>query len=106
MSEPDRGRRVTARRASAVVVAGLVVGLFSGLALGVVWWQLAPSVPVIVRPGDSFPQGFQPEGYLAADATFGVPIAASVCRIWRCRLLRSTTSSSAMRRWPTPAAAR
>ena len=72
MSEPDRGRRVTARRASAVVVAGRVVGLFSGLALGVVWWQLAPSVPVIVRPGDSFPQGFQPEGYLAADATFGL----------------------------------
>lgn len=61
-----------ARRASAVVAAGLVVGLFSGLALGVVWWQLAPRVPLVVRPDISYPQGYQPEGYLAADATFGV----------------------------------
>ena len=38
--------------------------------------------------------------------TFGVPMRASVCRICRCRLLRSTTSSSAMRNVPMPAAAR
>jgi hypothetical protein len=62
----------TARRASAVIVAGLIVGLVSGLALGVVWWRLAPRVPVVVRPGVSFPQGYQPEGYLAADAAFGI----------------------------------
>jgi hypothetical protein len=62
----------TARKASAVIAAGLIVGLVSGLALGVVWWRLAPRVPVVVRPGDSFPQGYQPEGYLAADAAFGV----------------------------------
>lgn len=62
----------TARRASAVIVAGLVVGLVSGLALGVVWWQLAPRVPLLVRPGAAYPQGYQPEGYLAADATFGL----------------------------------
>ena len=35
MSEPDRGRRVTARRASAVVVAGLVVGVVVGLGLAI-----------------------------------------------------------------------
>ena len=64
--------RSTARKASAVIVAGLVVGLVSGLALGVVWWRLAPRVPVVVQPGASFPQGYQPEGYLAADAAFGV----------------------------------
>lgn len=61
-----------ARRASAVVIAGIVVGVVSGLALGVVWWRLAPRVPVVIQPGDSYPQGFQPEGYLAADATFGI----------------------------------
>ena len=62
----------TARKASAVIVAGLVVGLVSGLALGVVWWRLAPRVPLVVQPGVSYPQGYQPEGYLAADAAFGV----------------------------------
>jgi hypothetical protein len=62
----------TARKASAVIVAGAIVGLVSGLALGVVWWQLAPRVPVVVQPGAAFPQSYQPEGYLAADATFGL----------------------------------
>jgi hypothetical protein len=61
-----------ARRASAVILAGLIVGLISGLALGVVWWRLAPRVPVVIQPGVSYPQGYQPEGYLAADAAFGV----------------------------------
>lgn len=60
-----------ARKASAVITAGLVVGLVSGLALGVVWWGLAPRVPLIVQPGGSFPQGYQPEGFLAADVAFG-----------------------------------
>jgi hypothetical protein len=62
----------TARKASAVIVAGLVVGLVSGAALGVVWWALAPRVPLVVRPGVSFPEVYQPEGYLAADVAFGV----------------------------------
>lgn len=61
-----------ARRASAVIVAGLIVGAISGMALGVVWWRMAPRVPVVVQPGVSYPQGFQPEGYLAADLTFAV----------------------------------
>jgi hypothetical protein len=61
----------TARKASAVVVAGLVTGVVSGAALGVVWWALAPKVPLVIHSGGSYPQGYQPEGYLAADATFG-----------------------------------
>jgi hypothetical protein len=61
----------TARKASAVIVAGLIVGAVSGLALGVVWWQLAPRVPVLVQQGGAFPEAYQPEGYLAADAAFG-----------------------------------
>jgi hypothetical protein len=60
-----------ARKASAVVVAGLIFGLVSGVALGVVWWRLAPRVPVVVQPGGVFPDAYQPEGFLAADAAFG-----------------------------------
>ena len=84
----------TARKASAVIVAGLVVGLVSGLALGVVWWRLAPRVPLVVRPGDSFPQGYQPEGYLASEAAFGalaliagVAITIGLANMRRDRLL-------------------
>lgn len=64
---------MTARKASAVIVAGLIFGLISGAALGVVWWRMAPTVPLVIRPGaGSYPEGFQPEGYLASDATFGL----------------------------------
>jgi hypothetical protein len=62
----------TTRKASAVIAAGLVIGAVSGVALGVVWWKLAPRVPLIVRPDVSYPENYQPEGYLAADAAFGV----------------------------------
>lgn len=62
----------TGRKASAVILAGLIVGLVSGVALGVVWWQLAPRVPLVVRPGGAVPESYQPEGFLAADATFGL----------------------------------
>ena len=72
MSDATSTRVHTARRASVVVIAGVIVGLFSGLALGVVWWRLAPRVPQVVEQGASYPQGYQPEGYLAADAAFGV----------------------------------
>lgn len=72
MSDADVPERSLSRRASAVIVAGLLVGFVSGLALGVVWWRLAPRVPLVVQPGVSYPQGYQPEGYLAADATFGL----------------------------------
>jgi hypothetical protein len=51
----------------------VLVGLVSGAALGVVWWKMAPRVPVIVRPeSGAYPEGFQPEGYLAADVTFAI----------------------------------
>ncbi len=61
------------RKASAVIIAGLVVGLISGAALGVVWWQLAPSIPLLVRPeSGAYPEGYQPEGYLASDVTFAI----------------------------------
>lgn len=58
------------RRASAVVGAGLVMGALVGAALGVLWWQLAPRVPVVISGADARPDGFQPDGYLAADVAF------------------------------------
>jgi hypothetical protein len=58
------------RRASAVVSAGLVIGALAGAALGVLWWRLAPRVPVVVSDASARPDGFQPEGYLAADVAF------------------------------------
>ncbi len=53
-----------------VVVAGLLVGTLSGMALGVLWWRLAPRASVAVRPEGVRPEGFQPEEYLAADVSF------------------------------------
>ncbi|MBU6244424.1 MAG: hypothetical protein KGP12_04330 [Actinomycetales bacterium] len=61
-----------ARRASAVIAAGGAFGLLAGVALGVLWWRLAPRVPLVVRPGESYPQGYQPDGYLGADVSFAI----------------------------------
>lgn len=61
--KPERPER-------SVVVAGLLVGALSGIALGVVWWRLAPRASVVIRPEGVRPQGFQPEEFLAADVSF------------------------------------
>ena len=53
-----------------LVIAGVVSGLFSGAALGVLWWRLAPRATVAVRPDGARPEGYQPEEYLAADVSF------------------------------------
>ncbi len=60
------------RRAGAVISAGVIVGLISGAALGVVWSALAPRVPLVIAPESASPQGFQPEEYLASDIAFGI----------------------------------
>jgi hypothetical protein len=60
------------KRASAVIGAGIIMGGLAGAALGVVWWQLAPRVPVVVNGNDVRPDGFQPEGFFAADVAFVV----------------------------------
>ena len=66
-----RGARARAERPErAVVVAGIISGLLGGAALGVLWWRLAPRVPIVIQPDGSRPQGFQPEEYLAADIAF------------------------------------
>ena len=60
------------KRASAVIGAGIIMGGLVGAALGVLWWQLAPRVPVVVNGSDVRPDGFQPEGFFAADVAFMV----------------------------------
>lgn len=60
------------RRASAVIVAGVIVGLVSGAALGVLWAALAPRVPVVVGESGVVPDDFQPEQYFASDVAFGL----------------------------------
>lgn len=68
MSHPVSRRRDIASALS----AGIIIGVLAGGALGVLWWRLAPRVPLVVRPGDAFPQGYQPDGYIAADVTFAI----------------------------------
>ena len=79
MSSPGSSTRprATERRVAAVITAGVVAGVLCGAALGVLWWRLAPRVPVIISPDGSTPNGFQPEGYLAADIAFGVLAAVA-----------------------------
>lgn len=67
-ARPDKHRRERPERS--VLIAGLLVGGLSGVALGVVWWRLAPRASVVIRPEGVRPQGFQPEEYLAADVSF------------------------------------
>ncbi|HAN70956.1 MAG TPA: hypothetical protein DCQ36_05130 [Actinobacteria bacterium] len=62
----------TTRKASAVIVAGLIFGLVSGAALGVVWSALAPRVPTVISPDGVSPDAFQPEQYFSSDIAFGV----------------------------------
>lgn len=68
-----------ARRATSVIVAGVLVGAIAGVALGVVWWRLAPRVPVVVRPDTVYPANYQPDGYIAADVAFaGLALVAGI----------------------------
>lgn len=61
-----------ARRIAAVVTAGLLIGAVGGVALGVVWWRLAPRVPLRVRPDLVVPDQYQPGEFAGADVTFAV----------------------------------
>lgn len=60
-----------ARNAVSVALAGVIVGLLAGAALGVLWWALAPRVGVVVTDQGIRADGFQPQEYLAADVAFG-----------------------------------
>ena len=57
------------RKASAVIIAGLLFGLVIGAALGVMWWRLAPRVEVVVESGQLV--DFQTKGFLASDISYG-----------------------------------
>ncbi len=59
------------RNAFSVTGAGVVVGLLTGVALGVLWWALAPRVSVVVSDQGFRANNFQPQEYLASDIAFG-----------------------------------
>lgn len=60
------------QRTISVFAAALIIAVLVGGALGVLWWRLAPRVPVLLRPDvDPWP-GYQPEEYIGADVAFGV----------------------------------
>jgi hypothetical protein len=61
----------TAQRLLSVLTAAVVLGLLGGAALGVLWWRLAPRVPVLIRPDTDPWPGYQPEEYIGADVAFG-----------------------------------
>ncbi len=82
------------REYRASLIAGVVIGVIAGAALGVVWWRLAPRVPITVRPNQMFPEGFQPSGYIAADVAYaalailaGVLVVIGLLAIRRYHLL-------------------
>jgi hypothetical protein len=60
----------TTRKASAVIAAGAIFGLGIGLALGVLWWRLAPRVQFVVESGQFV--DFDTKGFMAPDVAFGV----------------------------------
>jgi hypothetical protein len=62
---------VRARRTASVITAGVILGVFGGAALGVLWWQLAPRVPVLISAEEGATLGYQPEEYIGADVAFG-----------------------------------
>lgn len=73
--QPTRSWIAWASAASSRVtlaVSAVAWGVSSGIALGVLWWRLAPRVPLVVRPEGSSPQTYQPDGYLGADLGFCV----------------------------------
>lgn len=83
-----------ARRPAAVLLAGIIVGAVSGAGLGVVWWRLAPRVPLVVQPQGSHPANFQPHEYLSADVTFaalalvaGIAVAIALANMRRDHLV-------------------
>lgn len=88
------------RRTTSVITMGLIIGVVAGVALGVVWWQLAPRVPVVVRPDAVYPEGYQPDGYIAADIAFaalalvaGIAVTIGLLRMRREHLLACLIAS-------------
>lgn len=79
--------RTTVRTVAVVMVACALLGL----ALGLLWYAVAPRVLLQVRGGQAVPDTFQPDGFIAADVWYailasvaGLLVAAIV--LWRSRV--------------------
>lgn len=82
------------KRTTSVITMGVIIGAIAGVALGVLWWRLAPRVPIVVRPDATYPAVYQPDGYIAADVAFaglalvaGIAITIGLVRMRREHLL-------------------
>ena len=106
MAAPDTKGTPAARQASLMAkrVAMLSVASSTTSAAAAAAWSDAPASRVVMVSTATVE--LMPATQRAAESTFHSPSVASLCAIWRCRLERFTTSSSASVRWPTPAAAR
>src|SRR6266702_3109645 len=62
------------------------------------------STVIRVANGMTLTSGLSALSVRVADSTFGLPMSAVVWRIWRCRLVMSTTSPSITPSVPTEAA--
>lgn len=54
-----------------MLTAAITLGVFGGAALGVLWWRLAPRVPVLISSENGATPGYQPQEYIGADVAFG-----------------------------------
>ena len=73
-----------------MIITGVVMGVLVGAALGVLWWRLAPRVPVLVEPNADPQIGYQPSEYIGADVSFaalalvaGIAITVGLVRMRR-----------------------
>jgi hypothetical protein len=76
------------------------MGVVVGAALGVLWWQLAPRVPVIVDPEANPQVGYLPSEYIGADVGFaalaviaGLAVTVGLIRMRRENLASVLASS-------------
>lgn len=90
----------TVRKASAVLVTGIIAALVLGAALGVLWWKLAPRVAVLVKSGQAWPADYQPSEYLTSDLTYaalavlaGIALTIGLVRMRRDHLISALASS-------------
>jgi hypothetical protein len=71
-TDPAAGERSPWRSMARLLLLTVAGCLVAGAALGVLWWRLAPRVPLEVVGEVAVPDEYQPGGFVAADGVFAV----------------------------------